>query len=48
MGDPATLRSALDIQGGILDALRQQGLQVSTPQIENDIDMLPTQTRYRR
>ncbi|TDY46652.1 uncharacterized protein YlxW (UPF0749 family) [Alicyclobacillus sacchari] len=39
IGDPATLRSALDIQGGILDALRQQGLQVSTPQIENDIDM---------
>ncbi|GLG01107.1 UPF0749 protein YlxW [Alicyclobacillus hesperidum subsp. aegles] len=39
IGDPATLTSALEIQGGILDALRQQGLQVSTPQVENDIDM---------
>lgn len=39
IGDPTTLKSALDIPGGILDALRQQGLQVSEPQIETDIDM---------
>lgn len=39
IGDPTTLRSALDIQGGILDALRQQGLQVSDPQTESNIEM---------
>lgn len=39
IGDPTVLRSALDIQGGILDALRQQGLQVSTPQVSTNIQM---------
>lgn len=37
IGDPAVLSSALEIQGGILDAMRQEGLQVSTPEVENDI-----------
>lgn len=39
IGNPAALRSALDIQGGILDALRQQGLKVSTPQMNANIQM---------
>lgn len=39
IGDPTVLKAALDIQGGILDALRQQGLQVSEPQVQNDIQM---------
>lgn len=39
IGNPAVLRSALDIQGGILDALRQQGLKVSTPQIDTNVQM---------
>ncbi|WAH35530.1 DUF881 domain-containing protein [Alicyclobacillus dauci] len=39
IGDPNTLKSALQIQGGILDQLRQQGLKVSTPQVKSDIQM---------
>lgn len=39
IGDPTTLKSALEIRGGILDALRQQGLRVSTPQVKNNIQM---------
>jgi uncharacterized protein YlxW (UPF0749 family) len=39
IGDPTTLRSALDIPGGILDVLRQQGLRVSIPQIKQHIVM---------
>ena len=32
IGDPKTLQSALDIQGGVLDALRARNLRVSEPQ----------------
>jgi len=32
IGDPKTLQSALDIQGGVLDALRSRNLRVSDPQ----------------
>ncbi|MCF8564463.1 DUF881 domain-containing protein [Alicyclobacillus tolerans] len=32
IGDPKTLQSALDIQGGVLDALRARSLRVSNPQ----------------
>ncbi|MFD1677315.1 DUF881 domain-containing protein [Alicyclobacillus fodiniaquatilis] len=39
IGSPTTLKSALSITGGILDALRQQGVQVSTPQTKSDIEM---------
>ncbi|EPZ51512.1 hypothetical protein N007_02855 [Alicyclobacillus acidoterrestris ATCC 49025] len=39
IGDPTTLKKALMLSGGILDALRQQGLQVSTPQAKSDIQM---------
>lgn len=39
IGDPSTLQSALTIQGGILDLLRGNGLQVSDPQIESKIVM---------
>lgn len=39
IGDPDTLKSALDIPGGILDELRANGLQVSDPQIESHIVM---------
>ncbi|MFB5191596.1 DUF881 domain-containing protein [Alicyclobacillus fastidiosus] len=39
IGDPTTLKKALTLSGGILDALRQQGLQVSTPAIKTDIQM---------
>ncbi|WAH40433.1 DUF881 domain-containing protein [Alicyclobacillus fastidiosus] len=39
IGDPTTLKNALTLSGGILDALRQQGLQVSTPALETDIQM---------
>jgi uncharacterized protein YlxW (UPF0749 family) len=39
IGDPSTLQSALTIQGGILDLLRANGLQVSDPQIESNITM---------
>ncbi|MDP9728395.1 DUF881 domain-containing protein [Alicyclobacillus tolerans] len=39
IGDPETLKSALDIQGGILDVLRMQGLNVTVPQIKQKIVM---------
>lgn len=39
IGDPTVLKSALDIRGGILDALRRQGLKVSTPQVKSNIQM---------
>ncbi|MCL6548792.1 MAG: DUF881 domain-containing protein, partial [Alicyclobacillus sp.] len=39
IGDPQALQSALQIQGGILDALRARGLNVSDPQVETSITM---------
>lgn len=39
IGDPTVLKSALTIPGGILDALRQQGLKVSSPQLQKSISM---------
>ncbi|GGI97260.1 hypothetical protein GCM10010885_03540 [Alicyclobacillus cellulosilyticus] len=39
IGDPHTLKSALEIQGGILDALRARGVNVSAPTMEDDIKM---------
>ncbi|QSO49471.1 DUF881 domain-containing protein [Alicyclobacillus mengziensis] len=39
IGDPQTLQSALTIQGGILDSLRQRGVNASEPEIMQTIDM---------
>jgi uncharacterized protein YlxW (UPF0749 family) len=39
IGDPQTLKSALMIQGGILDSLRARGIRVSQPQSEQKITM---------
>lgn len=39
IGDPQALQSALNISGGILDALRQRGVDASDPQIEKSITM---------
>lgn len=39
IGDPTVLKSALTIPGGILDALRKQGLKVSSPQVQKHISM---------
>lgn len=39
IGDPTTLQSALDIQGGILDQLRARNLKVSDPQQVPSITM---------
>jgi uncharacterized protein YlxW (UPF0749 family) len=33
IGDPKTLKATLDMQGGVLDALRARGVRVSEPQI---------------
>lgn len=41
IGNPQTLESALKFQGGILDALRQRGVNVSEPQIAQVIKMSP-------
>ncbi|WP_303799364.1 DUF881 domain-containing protein [Alicyclobacillus macrosporangiidus] len=41
IGDPQTLKSALTQQGGVLDALRQRGVNVSDPQIQQVIKMPP-------
>jgi len=39
IGDPQALKSALLIQGGIVDLLRSNGLRVSDPQMEQAITM---------
>ncbi|RIV28218.1 DUF881 domain-containing protein [Alicyclobacillaceae bacterium I2511] len=39
IGDPQTLNSALQTQGGILDALRSRGISVSQPQIQQVVHM---------
>ncbi len=39
IGDPKTLKSALEIQGGILDLLRSNGLRVSDPTIVSKLEM---------
>lgn len=39
IGDPQALKSALTIQGGIIDLLRANGLRVSDPQIEQSVNM---------
>lgn len=39
IGDPQTLASALDLQGGVLDWLRGRGIQVSDPQTATVITM---------
>jgi uncharacterized protein YlxW (UPF0749 family) len=39
IGDPETLKSALDIQGGILDLMRSNGLRISDPSIVSRLEM---------
>ncbi len=39
IGDPQTLNSALEIQGGILDLLRGNGLRVSNPTMVTKLEM---------
>lgn len=39
IGDPQTLKSALEIQGGILDLLRANGLRASDPTIVSKLEM---------
>lgn len=39
IGDPQVLKSAMDIQGGILDMLRGDGLQVTAPTIKQNMVM---------